>query len=417
MFKVLTIPNSGRDVTTFASVYNLCNENDIKMKFISLDAYHKDNINYELEKHLLDYRTIDSYKTKNIQRIIKEEKPNLVLIASDYSSIGRSFLYAAKKSKIPVYLLITGNITRIQDISKRIKFNLFIALIKQFFYHFKSYQFYICTLFKLKEYIKFISEPFLDMWRFIFKYDLRGLFGCDLILLSNYKSKELLLEKGINQDKIKVIGDLRYNINLTNSYISYKNKSDIVIGTTAAVEHGIWSAKQRREFFQEVIKTVVENTNNRILVAPHPREDPIVYENLLKQMKLDDRDKERIYIEKEKSTNYLLQKKARLYISVMSTTLNEAILLNVPTISYNPFNNIEPYPYVEEKVVLRATNPPELKKQIKLLLFNEEYYETIIGPNRKAYIERNITILNREPKEVFLNLLKQELNKNNMKKD
>jgi len=412
MFKILAIPNSSRDVPTFASIYKILEENNIKMEFISIDKYHKDNIDLELEKHSLNFKRIESYQTKNIHKIIIKEKPDLIFIASDYSIIGRTFILSAKKENIPVYLIITGNITRISNLSIKMKSNLFSTLIKQFRFHMKNYMFYIVTSFKLKKYLKIIVDPLVDIWRFVFKYDLRGCFSPDVILVSNYKSKELLIEKKIPPEKIKVVGDPRYDIKAIKEIdkTRYKKRSKVVFGTISAVEHGIWSKKQRQNFFQDVINTLIEFPDIEIIVSPHPQENLEVYESILSEMKLSKEIRKKIKIEKKKSTKYLLENEARIYISVISTTLNESILLNVPSITYNCFNNVEPYPYVEEKVVLKATNVKELRKNLTLLL-KSDYYKNEVEPYRYQYIERNVTLMQKDSKSIILNLILSELKK------
>ena len=53
-----------------------------------------------------NYKDFEDYETTNTSKILKQEKPDLIIISNDYDFKIRSFIPSAKKLRIPIILLI-----------------------------------------------------------------------------------------------------------------------------------------------------------------------------------------------------------------------------------------------------------------------------------------------------------------------
>jgi len=147
-----------------------------------------------------NYKDFEDYKTTNTLEILKQEKPDLIIISNDYDFKIRSFIPSAKKLEIPIILLIQTVFfdhyldkmnsemmqERIKMVNQNIKtymFNYFSMLKNYFQIHYN-----LVDIFKMiiHDFFAFFNPGYL--W---------GRYDCDLILVPSKSWKTMLEKKNI----------------------------------------------------------------------------------------------------------------------------------------------------------------------------------------------------------------------------
>ena len=116
---------------TLSIIINELKKENVEIKWLLIDPEIKTR---DGKKNEIDFKDLEDYETSNVLNILKEEKPDVILLSNDYDFIMRSFIPTAKSLKIPTVLLFASIIddetekmnsylikNRILDLSKRKK--------------------------------------------------------------------------------------------------------------------------------------------------------------------------------------------------------------------------------------------------------------------------------------------------------
>jgi hypothetical protein len=327
--KILIIPDSQRDVCLIKIIQDNKKINWDVIIFVIDNSYSKE-IKTELDYQNIDYYENDIY-CLNSYYILEQNKIDLTIIFSDMSAIGRSFLLSSKKLHIPVLLVIQGKISK-SNINHK---NLTANFIRNLRFHLKNYQILFFSKFSYPTIISPYFEFFMDFISYMLKYDLRGTYNPNLILTITKREKLFLMKKGVDENKI-----VCYFTDPCFTPIKYFNGDlQIVIGTSAAVEHGSWSEFDRDRIVTEIINAIHKTEISKIIICPHPKENIQVYKKLksdLLKKQFTNNNGSKIIIKEPGSFKDQLSNKT-IYISTSSTSLYYTSDLGIPSIDYKPY--------------------------------------------------------------------------------
>lgn len=361
------IPTLDRDVL---ALYNVAKElharSQVEFTWISLDTFNHKNSEKILNKLGIKFSRIEEYGERNVLKILDKEKPNAVIIINDFSFIERAFLYACHYRNIPCILIQSGEMSN--TLSMKYTYIRNLMLWKRIPNMISRYRFICSTV------LAHTNNPFL-IFKIILKdvlaifkyYDLRGIYGPDLITVNGRMHKKVLVEKGIEDHRIVVTGNpkLDYLTDATQKQHSNKMKPKIVILTSAQVEHGIWTHKQKKEYVVELLNSIspfVESTN--ITFKIHPEEEIKRYQEILVFYG------GKIQIVQHEMVSDIIND-ADLILAMSSGSVIEALVLQKPVVML-PHPRSRYLPYVEYGVALEAKSLRQLPEIISDMLQNPE---------------------------------------------
>jgi hypothetical protein len=370
MAKVVFITTVGSEVDLFYPVYQslvdkinvlnistgeLCCDKDVTSPEIILD------------KLGMRYKRLVDYHTKSAVKILKKEKPDVLIVGSDQEYLRRAFVYASNQLKIPVILFqlgISSNKSNVytQAIKRtayRIKYH-FINILRKYGYLLKTMVDLKWSLFKI------LSMMRKDLWQAVSYYDIRGTFGCDYIVVSGKWEKDTLLERGIEPQKIVVTGNPLINLSKAKGEVDLRYKFDIgkdekviLLLTSAIVEHGLWTESMREECIGNAIDILSQS--GRLIIKIHPVESLEDYQFA----------KGKAILCKKVVLHDVINISDLVVVSGYSTTVLEATTLNKPVILLNVFNEVKAFPYEEMGLVKGIYKFADLKEAVESVLHNQ----------------------------------------------
>jgi hypothetical protein len=301
--------------------------------------------------------------------LLENLKPDLVLLATSQEHISRSILIASKSKGIPSIIAYSG-LARIEksiSVTKTVPVRI-NQLTKYGNMFLKKYVFLMRTLFSVKYNIfKIIKTIFHDFYFIMtsFSYEFSKDYA-DLYICSNLDWKNKAIKNKIPEKKIVCVGEYAYDDMYKKKLKKIdKNESNVInilIITTALVEHGIWKPSMRKELLEKIICSLKNNLRNKYTITfkIHPTAEKLEdYEKIIRPL-----DKSIKIIQNTNLTKLIVD--SQLVISVnQSSALLEVLLLNKPLIIMNIFNeNTEKNIYTLENVAIECKTTEELVEKI-----------------------------------------------------
>ncbi len=318
------------------------------------------------KKNKIDYNDLEDYKTSNVMNVLKNEKPNSILILNDYDFIIRSFIPVAKKLKIPTVLFVISIIdyetekmnpylikNRIADIIIRKK-----QLLKNFFFMIKNFR---IAGYSYKKLLKMIFFEVITPFKYYMPW---GNYGCDVILVAGKAWANKLQNLGV-KSKVVITGHPRMDL-IFEKVSNYKNstrnddKINIVLMTTPLVEHGLIERNKWESIIKDVIQTCSKINNVKLVIKIHPTSERIEkYEEIVKKLKIN-----LPIFQREDLAEIVASSDIVVTYGVSSGTLY-SIFLKKPVIVYNPYHmSLEEMPYVKEGLATEVNDIKQLTKMI-----------------------------------------------------
>lgn len=314
-------------------------------------------------------KTIEVDRLNNVERLLLEERPDIVVLSRDTtSSMEGDFIKYSKSLDIPTLLVPHGVWS--PDERKNWTIGRSFGWIK----HMYDLGFQGLQLIKTGV---FSWHYLIESGLFWLRRDLKpkptfdGHGGCSKIAVFGDAIKGLLVSEGLAPDSIKVTGnpkfDILYNVKangdsseLRQSLGISSNEKVIVLLTDYLVEIGLWTVKQREQF----ILTIVEAVNNlpkcKLIIKIHP-----LSENEVDYLKIVKKVPKKPIICRNTSLPELLNT-CNLGITVMSTAGLEAMALGKILMVVNLFNDLSPFNEAGGVVVVHKKE--DLLPALKVLL-------------------------------------------------
>lgn len=380
MNKILFIPINSRDSEMFIPlIKKLEGQPGNVCLVISLDEFNKQNSEELLLKNNIHFKRISEYRTKDVQKIVLKEKPNLIVVTNDQSMIERSFVLAGNHLNVPTLFLQNGAIGQI-SYRKKDYLVRYLYTIRHGWYILVRYMFFFATLNSIEKRLSTTIKKFLiDLWKNATKLELRGQYGCSMIATTGNYEKEIFINYGVPNDKIIPIGNPKFDRIINSSYDSEKifnqykipkNKKIILLTTQAMVEHGLWTEKQREIFAKSIINAFRELSDVQLLIKYHPWEPIDIYKKIMTNAPDN-------VILCENTNLYELINACEILITLLSTTALEAMIFNKVVIIVNLFDDSSFIPYVESGSAIGVYKIEDLPSAIKKGLYDDEVKKSL----------------------------------------
>lgn len=350
--------------TTLSIVINELKKENVEVKWLLMDPEIKTR---DSKKNEINFKELEDYKTSNVLNILKEEKPDVILLINDYDFIMRSFIPTAKYLEIPTVLLF-GSImedetdkmnpylikNRILDISKRRKkiMSNFLFMIKNFYNAGYSY----------KKLLKMVFSELITPFKYYMPW---GNYGCDVILVAGEGWANKLKKLKV-KSKIIITGHPQMDL-IFNKVSNYKpiikkdKKTRIVLMTTPLVEHGMMDKEKWRILIKNIIKNCLKLNNVELIIKIHPTSEKIEkYESILNEMKIN------LTLYQREDLGEIISEADIVITYGMSTGTHHGIFLKKPVIVYNPFQiPLDDMPYVREGMATELVDIEKLTDMLK----------------------------------------------------
>ena len=199
-------------------------------------------------------------------------------------------------------------------------------------------------------FIKILQDFFQNIFIFGFNKSPRTNFLANLVLL-HFESQIISLQKlGFKKEKLILIGHplldrmSKKSTQTTNTKI-ISNKIKLLIVTDTLFEHGIWTFKQRNDFFNSLFSKLSSDSNIEFALKIHPaQENKIFYTNFLKNLNLN------ISIFQSENLQDLIQNYDLILSFGASTTHSEISYSGKRLILLNSGTNLPKFPLVQEGI-------------------------------------------------------------------
>jgi hypothetical protein len=349
---------------------------------VNLNQYVKD-----FPKGRIDYKNINDYKTKNVNKILEIEKPDLIVVA--VNSIVETVLMVAGKSKsIPtlyvshaVFPLLYRRQTKV--IQEKLHRLFFRKTMRQLL-------FFICS--GLGQHIFTILRRSM-----VTGYD-AGMEYATKICANGENEKAALIKQGIDAKKITVTGQPRFDVLYSDRWkdsrgrvfndfdFSLEDKL-ILILTQPFFEDGLWSREQRETLVTGLLTEIQTILGCFPIIKIHPRESVESYKTILDHLGLST-----VPVVRLETPLYDLLSASDLVIGVSSTAMLEAMIFDKTVIMANLFNEPDHFGFISSGAVLPVNSLEDLPSVVRTAFHDEEFMKKMSDARSKfvynnAYIQ------------------------------
>ena len=307
----------------------------------------------------------NAFSFRDGNEMLEKLEPDLIMIPNSQEYLSRSLLLAAKFRQIPSVILYSGPPSSLKtNVLKTIIIRL-IQLRSFGRMFFKKYVFLIKTLFGIGySWLYIIKITVKDIYLLLtslvteFKSD-----EADLYICSNLAWEQYAVSSGINTNKLVVVGEYAMDHvyeKMSHLSKSKSDKTEVLLITSAVVEHGIWKPSMHEEVVTRIVKALKEQVWDiiNLKVKIHPTSERLEdYRQMINPIDPT------IEIIQKGDLLSLINQSDLIVTYAQSTALLEVLLLNKPIIMMNMLN--ETVPYIEEKVVIECTDTNMLAHKIR----------------------------------------------------
>jgi UDP-N-acetylglucosamine 2-epimerase len=365
-----------------------------KTVIISLDKYAEEEFQEGAAEEVLrnmklPFKKLEDFGTLDVNKVLKSEHPDLVVVTHDQEFIKRAFVYAANRLNIPTLLLQYDSLSSLVNVSDKSLKRTLYKLKHRFCNVFARYTYLLVTIKGLKwNLFRILHSVLKEIYSAFFIYDARGTFGCKAIAVSNSYDKHVLIRRKVDPSNIFVTGNpqfdnllqLKHNslsISMPENLDVWRRGKVILLLTSAQVEHGFWSENMRTKFVTSIINAIAPLLNDSVhlIIKIHPLEKLGEYQKILDQCACI-RGKN-VSVHKHLKVSDAINV-SDVVISVYSTVVLEALLLRKPVIVLNLFGEPEYLPYVEMGVAIGVYYINNLRILVRELLYNHSSQEKLL---------------------------------------
>jgi len=363
MARILFVPTNDIIVNMFAALAPELETGGHRHLTLSIDRYTHEDAEKALDEAGMPFKAVDSFKTRDMKRILKKIKPDIVIFGNDISPLTLIMIDACGAQKIPTLL--------IQDAVK-----LGTANVETFNFIRRSI---MDIRYRLMEFgwgfgSNSLGIMFGALARKIFLGHDYGHGGCDFIAVYGKTQMKTLIGQGIKKKNIIITGQPKYDIVVNSEKWERKPEDAIVIGYTTQpfVEIGMATSGQRRGFVSEIVRGIRKIKGARLEIKTHPRESPDEYGGILKSLGPGS--------EKISSETDILKfiHGCDIIITGHSTTGLEGMILKKPVVFMNFLPCSSPEAIFSGSGSIVVEKPEELAGEIEKLIKNENHRNRVI---------------------------------------
>lgn len=333
----------------------------------------------EIDQNIISYYNAFNFSDAN--DVLTKLKPDLVLIPNSQEYISRSLLYAAKYKSIPSAIIYSGTPNYIEASVAKVTFiriATFSTLGKLFL---RKYFFLLKTLrrcgYPISHLVGLVlKDAYFILTSFLteFKAD-----EADLYICSNNDWQAYALKRGINKNKVVVVGEYA----MDHIYEKIKNlgkktnqRLEILLITSPVVEHGSWTRNMRDQLIMDIVREVTQKMGNTVnlRIKIHPTS-----ERLEDYTKITNQINPKIEVIQKGDLLQIINESDIIITFGQTMALLQVLLLDKPILMLNPYKDV--LPYVKEGVAMECKTVNDLINRI-----NDGSYSKIDSAKRQEFI-------------------------------
>jgi glycosyltransferase involved in cell wall biosynthesis len=394
--KILFVPTESREIAQFSLIKPVLEAENHEVMAIALDRSRaldksKEPLEALLGQRGYHYKPITDYKTKNMLKIIKKEKPDIIV--TDWSGFTpNAIIYAANNKGIPCLQIndgITANYFAVKRIptlgqslvkliGRAFRLLLFKANPRALAYLFTT----LISIYRPLEFLRKMTREMIKSTYPISSYTE----GLNIAVVSQF-AKDAHINMGAPADKIFVTGQPRFDLiglaktdkrKIIAELGIPENKGIIVLATQPLGT--LWTEKDREEFISTVVNALREFPEKQLVIKLHPGEKLEEYQKMLAEM--DDNKA----IVCQSIDLYGLLRACDILMTVHSTVALEAMILDKPVIILNLAGRPDAMPYAQRGPALGVYKKEDLVPMIRKALHDPE-----VGKELKERRERFVS--------------------------
>ena len=273
-----------------------------------------------------------------INKVLDELKPKLLVFAIDHDPIAQIFIKSAKKRDIKTIL--------IQE-----------ALIRPYEYTYRPVYF--------KDYLYNILR-FLGVYLNYVEY---GRMGCDYILVGGQQPKSILARRGIPENKTFILGQPKYDDMIMKTKIKKpvhnQKKVYLFIASTKII-----SDEQNVRFLNKIIE-VVGKLEINLIIKLHPRSS-VTADHVYRV--INNKERSFLTIIKEGDDTFEILKRSDVLITVSSTVILEALMMDKECLIANYMAGEGRLDYERYDAVFTINSENEISSVIKKSMIQKKTY-------------------------------------------
>jgi UDP-N-acetylglucosamine 2-epimerase len=343
-------------------------------------------IEQALQKLGLDYKTIEDRSPRNVEKLLQEEEPSVVVLPRDTTThLEQLFIKHANSKHIPTLLVPHGMW------APKERKNWSVRILRAWLKHFCLLVFQGRRVLKTGD---FSWSRLIQTTLFRLRRDLKrkpifdGHGGCSKIAVFGDAMKELLISEGVSPKRIEVTGNPKFDYLYYAKGSDYKSKlcgalgisndhDIILLLTDYLVESGIWTTQQRKEFVTAVANAAATLPRSKLVIKIHP-----ILETETDYLEIARDLPEPPVICRDTPLPELLSA-CSLVITVSSTAGLEAMAMAKPLLVLNLFNDVTLFDEASGAMVVRSEG--ELLPALETALYKGLRQETKEAANKFVY--------------------------------
>lgn len=218
--------------------------------------------------------------------------------------------------------------------------------------------------------------------------------------------KKLLVEKGnYMNDSVIITGQPRLDIAYRNKQIYSKKAFYRKFGIESSKNLVVYASQPRKgEFkaaFSAVVKALKQLENAALVVKLHPKEEPSIYNQVLKEMQY------RAIVSKDIDL-YEAIACSEVVIAIHSTAILEALALERPVIQLNLMEKYDVFGKTAKKAIIFADSEKRLLEAIRMALHDKPHLKEF-SKKTKKFIPEYFYKIDGKSTERFINVLEEIL--------
>lgn len=380
MVKILFVPTESREIAQFSLIKPVLEAENHEVMAIALDKGRavdksKEPLEALLQQRGYHYKTITDYKTKNMIKIIKKEKPDIIV--TDWSGFTpNALIYAANYTGIPCLQIndgVTSNYFAVKRVPalrqslitlmrRALRLLLLRANPRALAYLFTT----LISIYNPLEFFKKMTREMIKSTYPISSYTE----GLNIAVVSRF-AKDAHINMGAPADKIFVTGQPRFDLieqsktdrrKIIADLGIPKDKGIVVLATQPLGT--LWTEKDREEFVSNVVNAMHEFSEKQLVIKIHPGENPEEYQKILTGVAGSKA------IVCQSIDLYGLLRACDVLMTVHSTVALEAMIMDKPVIIINLSRRPDAMPYAQSGAALGVYKKEDIVPAIRKALYD-----------------------------------------------
>ena len=271
-----------------------------------------------------------------MRRIIKIEKPDLILTTDEYDLFGRAAVIAGKLWGVPTLAIQHGNIS-------------------------PDHVGYIHTKDEISDEI---APEYCPL-------------ATKTAVYGPWPKKVLVEDCNYPEGSVVVTGQARYDtLARADKIFSRENfceRYGLDAGNKIALicTQAFPVFEERIVFLKSILKALKEFPEIQIVIKPHPNENEEWCKEIVEEQKAS------VSILPKRSNTYEAIYACDIMLAFFSTTITEALILNKPVVVVNLTGRLDPMPYVESGAALGSYREEDIEPAIRKALYDENIREKL----------------------------------------